>query len=204
MLNRHQLDEPKSPAANNTSSAPLTVETVDNHVYFYARVDEDRCLSLIKQLRTLDGQLRHERLSRNLPDDFPATPIWLHIHSYGGWLFAGMGMIEQIRAIPSPVYCVIEGICASAATFLAFACDKCYIQPRSHILIHQFRTWFVGTHEEFKDEMILQERLIEDVAKFYAEISIVSEDEMRDRLKHDYWLDAKQAIEEGFCDALWT
>ena len=97
-------------------SDPLTVETVNNHIYFYSGVNTDRCLALIKQLRELDTAFRNEYLSRNLPEGHPQTPIWLHIHSGGGDLFTGFSVADQIKQIDTPVYSIVEGYCASAAT----------------------------------------------------------------------------------------
>ena len=45
-------------------AVPLTVETVDNHIYFYSDVDGDRCLALLKTIREVDSRLRMERVSR--------------------------------------------------------------------------------------------------------------------------------------------
>ncbi len=71
------------PGKNNQREAPrLTVETVDNHIYFYADADSDRCLALMRTVRETDAQLRSEYLSRGLEGQ-PLTPMWLHIHSYG-------------------------------------------------------------------------------------------------------------------------
>lgn len=42
----------------NTETPRLTVETVDNHIYFYADVDSDRCLALIRAIREADSELR--------------------------------------------------------------------------------------------------------------------------------------------------
>jgi ATP-dependent Clp protease, protease subunit len=179
----------------------LTVESIDNHIYFYADVDSDRCLALMREVRQVDADLRGEYFSRGM-DGMPATPIWLHIYSYGGDLFAGFSVTDQLAMIKSPIYAVIEGICASAATLIALPCTKRYILPNSFMLIHQLSSLVWGTHEQFKDEMNLQQKAMERLVKFYARRARVTEEEIRSMLTRDFWMDAETCVEMGFVDEI--
>lgn len=186
---RHTQDEPVA----------LTVETFDTHVYFYSHVDTDRALALMRELRALDQRLRAEALTRNL-EGVAAVPIWLHINSGGGDPFSAFAVADQIARLNTPVHTVIEGVGASAATIISVAGHRRFIQPNSYMLIHQFAAWFVGKYEEFKDEMRLQDMLIDRMATFYASHSKLSKEQMREKLKSDWWLDAYQALEVGLVD----
>ncbi|MBZ0277806.1 MAG: ATP-dependent Clp protease proteolytic subunit [Anaerolineae bacterium] len=177
----------------------LTVETVDNHIYFYADVDSDRCLALMRAIRNADTDLRTEHLSRGL-EGTPLTPIWLHIHSYGGDLFTGFSMADQLKMIKTPIYSVVEGICASAATLIAMSCVKRYILPSSFVLIHQLSGFVWGTHEQFKDEMTLQNKAMDRLVQFYAAHSKTGEEQIRSMLTRDFWMDAETCVEMGFAD----
>ena len=126
--------------ASDIAPTPLTVEAVDNHVYFYSDVDSDRCLALIRTIRETDARLRAERISRDL-EDHPPVPIWLHIQSGGGYLFAGFGAADELASITTPVYAIVEGLCASSATLIALACPKRFIRPNGFMLIHQFTSF---------------------------------------------------------------
>lgn len=129
------------PGSDDKETPKLTVESIDNHVYFYAVVDSDRSLALMRVIREIDVKLENEHGSRNLPPDFPRTPIWLHIHSYGGELFAGLGVADQLQGIRTPIYSIVEGCTASAATLIAMACTRRYIMPTAFILIHQLSSF---------------------------------------------------------------
>jgi ATP-dependent protease ClpP protease subunit len=181
----------------------LTVETVDNHIYFYADVDSDRCLALIRSIRETDSRLRGEYLSRDL-EGMPATPIWLHIHSYGGDLFTGFSVADQLKMIQTPIYSIVEGICASAGTLISMSCVKRYILPSSFMLIHQLSGLKWGTHEQFKDEMTLQNKAMDRLVEFYAAHSKTSADEIRSMLTRDFWMDAEAAVKQGFADEVLT
>jgi ATP-dependent protease ClpP protease subunit len=186
--------------ATSDVATKLTVEQIDNHIYFYSDVDSDRCLALIKTLRQVDTQLRNERASRNIPNGHPPTPIWLHIYSFGGDLFAGLSMADQMRSLQSPVYSVVEGMCCSAATLISMSCSRRYILPSSFMLIHQFSAIMWGTHEQFKDEMKLQEAALEALVRFYVTRSKVKAKIVRAMLKRDTWRGAATALEQGFVD----
>jgi ATP-dependent protease ClpP protease subunit len=177
----------------------LTVETVDNHIYFYADVDSDRCLALMRSIRQVDASLRQEYLSRDM-EGLPATPIWLHIHSYGGDLFTGFSVADQLAMIKTPIYSIVEGICASAATLISMSCVKRFILPSSFMLIHQLSGVKWGTHEQFKDEMTLQSKAMDRLVEFYARRSRVSIDDVRSMLMRDYWMDADTCMKQGFVD----
>lgn len=182
---------------DSDEASRLTVETVDNHIYFYADVDSDRCLALIRAVRETDTKLRAEHLSRGL-DGEPMAPIWIHVHSYGGSLFAAFSLADQLTMIKSPIYAIVEGIAASAATLIAMSCDKRYILPNSFMMVHQLSSMMWGKYEEFKDEMGLQDKLMERLVQFYADKTNLSKKEIKKILKRDCWMDAEDCVDKGF------
>lgn len=194
-------DKIRMALGDSEGSSRLTVETVDNHIYYYADVDSDRCLALIRAVREADSKLRAEHLSRGL-DGQPMTPIWIHVHSYGGSLFAALSLADQLTMIKSPLYAIVEGIAASAATLIAMSCEKRYILPNSFMMVHQLSSFMWGKYEEFKDEMELQNKLMERLKNFYAEKSNMSKEDIETMLKRDYWMDAQECVERGFVDEI--
>lgn len=191
-------------AAIEGGDSALTVETVDNHIYFYATVDDDRCLDLIKQIKELDKKLIQERLSRDLPEDYPYTPIWLHINSPGGSPFSAFAVIDQFGKITSPLWSIAEGVTASAATLIHLACDKRYMQRNAYMLIHQLHSmaWGMYSYEQQKDDMVLSDMLMDNFNEFYVEHSGMSIEDVSARLKRDSWLNAKMCLELGLVDEI--
>ena len=199
--NQNSTDKVRMALGDSDGASRLTVETVDNHIYFYADVDSDRCLALIRAVREADSKLRAEHLSRGL-DGEPMTPIWIHIHSYGGSLFAAFSLADQLRMIKSPLYTIVEGIAASAATLIAMSCDKRFILPNSFMMIHQLSSFMWGKYEDFKDEMGLQDKLMERLISFYAEKTTLSKKDVKKMLKRDFWMDAEECVTKGFVDEI--
>jgi ATP-dependent protease ClpP protease subunit len=180
----------------------LTVETINNHVYFYADVNEDRCLALIRTLRELDDRLRNEHSSRSLPKEYPPTPIWLHIQSPGGGVFAGLGIADQLKGIGSPIFSIVEGYSASAATLISMSCTRRYITPSSFMLIHQLSSFAWGKFEELKDEMHLLNMMMDRLIAFYTERSNLEEERVRELLQRDSWFHAEECVELGLVDEI--
>lgn len=189
----------QSPGANYV---PMTVETFDNHIYFYADVDTDRCLDLIRRVRDVDNELRRQSASRMLPPDFPAIPIWLHIQSNGGQVFTGLNMADQLKGIASPIYSIVEGVCASAATLISMSCTKRFVLPSSFMLIHEVSSSHWGKYSEFEDEKRLLDMLMARLASFYASHTKMSKTKIKQLLGRDSWFDAEECIELGLADEI--
>ena len=167
------------------------------------RVNSDRCLALIREIRSLDRMLRLEHVSRDLPESFPKTPIWLHVHSGGGDVFSGLGAADQLAQIETPVYSIVEGYCASAATLIAMACDRRYVMPSAFMLIHQVQSIFWGTYEELKDDLHICDMLMEHLTDFYATRSKMGRAKIAELLKRDSWFSADECLERGMVDAVY-
>ena len=182
----------------------LTVETVDNHIYFYADVNSDRSLALIQEVKYLDSSLRNEHTSRGLDNLHPLTPIWLHISSNGGDLFTGFSIADQLRMIKSPIYTIVEGVCASAATLIAMVGTERYILPSSFMMVHQLSGSFWGTHDQFQDEQFLQEMLMTSLVAFYEEQTRLDESQLRQMLSRNTWMNAEKCVATGFANKILT
>lgn len=212
-LSHPQADEiaKVAPAAEEfTFNRPLAITTTGNHIYFVSQVTPERCLELVREIRNVDVQLRHEHIDRDLPDDVPPTPIWLHISSWGGSLMDALAVADQIERFKTPIFSVAEGYCGSAATIISMACELRCITPSSYMLIHQFSNWMWGNYEQFKDEMNFQDMLMETLINFYVKHSKAPADkkpkltrkQVKKMLKHDTYLNATQALELGVVDLI--
>ena len=57
-----------------------------------------------------------------------------------------------------------------------------------------------GTHEQFKDEMSNQALLMGKIENLYVEKTSMSEEEIKNMLKHDLWLDSETCLKLGLVD----
>ena len=179
---------------------PSFIEVVENRIYFYSDINTDKILQLNRHLRSKGIDLQREA---TIQDREPAN-IYIHIQSYGGSIFAGMaGMDEIIKSIV-PVYTMIDGCCASAATFLSVCGKKRFINRHAYMLIHQLSSFFWGKYEEFKDEKQNLDKIMEMIKKVYAEYTKIPTKKLEEILKHDLWFDADQCLEYGLVDEIFV
>lgn len=178
---------------------PSVLEVVENRIYFYARVDKTTILKLNRELRSLNNEYISQAQRR---EDDHLTPIYLHISSYGGSIFSGLAGLDQIRRSVVPVYTIVDGCCASAATFLSVVGKRRFINSHSFMMIHQLSSVMWGKYAEFEDEMKNLDRLMVMIKAIYNEFTEVPSDKLDEILQHDLWFDAQACLEYGLVDEI--
>jgi len=177
---------------------PSFIEVVENRIYFYSDINTDKILQLNRNLRNKGIDLQREAM---VQEREPAN-LFLHIQSYGGSIFAGMaGMDEIIKSIV-PVHTMIDGCCASAATFLSVCGKKRFINRHAYMLIHQLSSFMWGKYEEFKDEIQNLDKIMVMIKKVYGEYTKIPTKKLEEILKHDLWFDANECKEYGLVDEI--
>lgn len=175
---------------------PSFIEIVENRVYFYSDVSEEKILQLNKNIRSKGVDLQREAIIQ----ERESANIYLHIHSYGGSIFAGMAGMDEISKSIVPVYTIVDGCCASAATFLSICGKKRFINKHAYMLIHQLSNIMWGKYEEFKDEMRNMDKLMSMIKEVYAEYTKIPMKKLEGILKHDLWFTAEECKEYGMVD----
>jgi ATP-dependent Clp endopeptidase proteolytic subunit ClpP len=174
------------------------ISTLNNHIYFYTGVNQTSALHLNKEIKNLTDQLlvNSTKLSNKPP------PIYLHINSPGGGVFSALSIIDTIKNNPIPIYSVIEGSAASAATLISVNCDKKFILPNSHMLIHQLSSGYWGKFNELEDEIENCKNLMVVIRDIYLKNTKLKESELDNILKHDIWWNAEKCLEVGLVDKI--
>jgi ATP-dependent Clp endopeptidase proteolytic subunit ClpP len=170
---------------------PSFIEVIDNKVYFYSEITRDNVLQLVKTIRKL-----------NKPSNQNFSDIELYISSYGGSIFAGLSIVDEIINSKIPVVTIVDGCAASAATLFSVVGKKRLIKAHSYMLIHQLSSMFFGKYQEFEDEMSNLKKLMVQINGIYKKYTKIPENELGEILKHDLYFDAKQCIKYGLVDEI--
>ena len=184
---------------SDINKEPSYLETVDNKIYFYAEIYRDKVLQLNKKIRELNNSMKRQKDQLNLNEDIP---IYLYINSFGGSIFSGFSAMDALIKSNLPVITIIDGRCASAATFLSVVGNKRYITPHSYLLIHQLSSGCWGKYEEIKDHMDNVDKFMDLIKEVYCKYTKMPEDRLEEILKHDIWLNADECIEYGLVDEI--
>lgn len=133
------------------------------------------------------------------------TPeIHLRINSPGGNVFEGITMLNAIRRHPSKVTAYVDGLAASAASFIAMGADEIVMSRNSQMMIHDARGIGMGPAEVMLD---LGERLnkaSDNIASVYAGKAGGTPKQWREAMTAESWYYDKEAVQAGLADRVDT
>lgn len=132
-------------------------------------------------------------------DSLPAgvDQIQLRINSPGGEVFEAMAMLNMLRAHPATITGVVDGIAASAASFLAAGCDETVMSPGTQMMIHDPRTFAYGPPTVMAKVIKILESLAGSAAELYASIAGGTPAAWRALMIEETWYTATEAVEAG-------
>lgn len=185
-------DEPDSEVQPASWTDEL-VTSMGNVIFFYASVSTASVLLLHRTLLEVSKSMMDQR----------DPIIYLFIHSPGGDLYAGLSAMDHIGSFHVPVYTVIDGLVASAATFIALAGKRRFIMPHACVLVHQLSTSFWGKYEDMVDEFKTSKRLMAVLTRTYLERTDLTEEKIKKILSRETHFGAKKAIKWGFVEELY-
>ena len=186
----------------NQYGSSSKVYAYDNHIYFYANVSKDTVYRL-NDLIVKINQKYNDIKSKNPSLEITPKPIYLHINSYGGGVFADFAAIDFIKNSEIPVHTIIEGASASAATLMSVVGEKRYMCKNASMLIHQLSSWTEGKMNELEDEFHNLEDMMEHIKSIYIEHTKLKKTELAKILKHDRWWDFDKCKKHGLFDEEW-
>ena len=130
----------------------------------------------------------------------PVPELKVEIHSYGGSVVVGKAMHDKLMEHPANKTAVIYGICASAATYPALACEKVCIPANSFFLIHNSSGCCCGEADDMRSMADMLEIADESIANLYAARTGKSVDEIYAIMDADTWMTGTAAVAMGLAD----
>lgn len=134
-----------------------------------------------------------------LPTD--TTEIRLHINSPGGEVWDAMAIVNQLSQYPAKVVAVVDGIAASAASFIAAAADELVMGIGAQLMVHD--AWNIAIGNE-ADMLAMADRLSRDsnaCAAIYAAKAGGTVEEWRAVMRDETWYSAEEAVAAGLADS---
>lgn len=131
---------------------------------------------------------------------FGGAPITVRIHSAGGEVFAASAIRSMLMAYEGKVTARIEGLCASAATFVAMAADRVLMQDSAFFMIHDPWTLVVGGAKEMRQAAKMLTTLKKGIIETYQARTTLDENELSRMMDAETWMSAQDAVKYGFVD----
>jgi len=154
-------------------------------------------LEWVKELNALDADVIHVR-----------------IDSVGGDIFAARAMQTAIMQHKAKVVAHIDGVAASAASFLAMSADEIEIVDGGFLMIHKAMSFLdiygffneSGLHEvadQTLSELKLHEKLNQAIASDYSKRTGEGTDTYLQMMEDETWLTAQEALDCGLVDRIY-
>ncbi len=134
-----------------------------------------------------------------------ATPeVHLHVNSPGGSVFDGVAIFNALAQHPARVTAYVDGLAASAASFIVQAADEVVMNPGSMMMVHDAigMTW--GNAFDHTTMAGLLAQVSDSIADLYAARAGGTAATWREVMQKDggegQWYTADQAVEAGLAD----
>lgn len=132
-----------------------------------------------------------------------STPqIDLHINSPGGDVFDGRAMASAIAAHPSNITAYVDGLAASAASFVALAANDVVMAPGSFMMIHNAWSIGYGNATDLRTLAALLEKIDGSLVEDYVRATGASIDQVKAWMDAETWFTAQEAVDAGLADSV--
>jgi ATP-dependent protease ClpP protease subunit len=135
--------------------------------------------------------------------------IDLHVNSPGGFVYDGVAMYEALKAHPATVSVHVDGLAASAASFLAQAADPynakadtggVRVAKAGRMMIHDAQGIGIGSPADMREYADLLDSVSNDIAGIYADRAGGKPEAWRGAMQATTWYSAAQAVDAGLAD----
>jgi ATP-dependent protease ClpP protease subunit len=134
-----------------------------------------------------------------LPED---TPVDLRLNSPGGSVFDAVAIYNALKRHEGPVTVWIDGIAASAASYIAMAGDEIVMPENAFLMIHDPAGLVMGTAEDMRAMAEALDKVKGSLVAGYAAKSGRTPEEVSALMAAETWFDAGDAVAQGFADRL--
>lgn len=129
-----------------------------------------------------------------------AKAIDLHINSGGGLVFDGIAIYSALKNHAATVDVFVDGIAASAASFVAMAGDTVTVEKPAKLMIHDAGGLVLGNAADMREMADLLDELSDTIAGIYADRAGGKPADWRAAMQRETWYSAHQAVEAGLAD----
>lgn len=128
----------------------------------------------------------------------------LHVNSPGGDVFEGLAILNTLRSYPGKVTAVVDGVAASAASFILMGANEVVMQPNTEIMIHDAWGMCLGNSADMVDMAQRLDKVSSNIANIYSGKAGGDDETWRSRMREEAWYGADEAVTVGLADRVET
>lgn len=126
--------------------------------------------------------------------------VW--INSPGGDVFAAAQIYNMLKSYKGNVTVRIDSLAASAASVIAMAGDTVEMSPVAMLMIHNPSTIVAGNTADMQHAIEMLDEVKESILNAYEAKTGMRRNKLAALMDNETWLNAKKALELGFCDRI--
>lgn len=142
--------------------------------------------------------------AESLQDAGDVDRIVLRINSGGGSVWDGLAILNTLRSHDASVTAYVDGVAASAASFIAAACDEVVMMPNSRLMIHDALGLCIGQAVDMRAYADFLDDTSDNIAEIYAGRAGGDVASWRAAMSESglngKWYSADEAVEVGLAD----
>ena len=147
-----------------------------------------------------DSGISLTEFKKELDDLGGITDLNIYINSGGGSVFASSTMVsllDRLKEKGTKIHTYIDGLCASAATFVFFSGDDLNIYENSIAMVHKPMTISVGNADDLQKDIDTLNKIEDSVMlPLYKRKAKVDETELKSMIDNETWLSASEIVEK--------
>ena len=124
---------------------------------------------------------------REVLEKADGKPLNVYINSGGGDVFEGQAISAMLERYEGKKTCYIDGICASIATKIPFACDTVYYAKGAYFMIHRASCLAWGNYDEMLKTAATLEQIDNGLVATYKAHSRMTDEEVRSKMRDETW-----------------
>lgn len=130
--------------------------------------------------------------------------IDLHVNSPGGFVFDGVAIYSALKNHKADVTTYVDGVAASAASFVAMAGDEIVVEKPARMMIHDAQAVGVGNAADMREYADLLDETSDTIAGIYADRAGGKPADWRAAMLANAgsgtWYSAHAAVDAGLAD----
>ena len=130
-------------------------------------------------------------------DELSPKPLDIRIDSAGGDVYEGFAIASAIQRYEGETHVYIDGMAASAASYIALMADYVTMNDYAVLMIHNAWTVTAGNRHELLDMAARLESLDATIAGVIAARSALTLEEVREAMDAETWYTADDALAAG-------
>lgn len=129
-----------------------------------------------------------------------SAAINVRLNSPGGDVHDGIAILNALRAHSAKITVIVDGLAASAASFIAMGGDEVVMGRNSEMMIHDAWSFCAGNAADMQKKAADLDRASDNIASIYAEKSGGTSEDWREVMRAETWYSAQEAVDAGLAD----